>query len=609
MIGRVVGSYEIVERIGEGGMGTVWRAVDVMLEREVAIKAIRPDLAAEPQIVERFRSEAKILARVHHPAIATIYSFFRDGGELYLAMEFVRGRTLAQVLRQDGALAWPRAVALVAAALEGIDQVHRTGIIHRDLKPDNLMLTEAGEIKVMDFGIARAVGASHLTRTGLMVGTLRYMSPEQLRGEEVDHRADLYALGIVLYEMLTGRVPFTGASEYEAIRAQVEDPPVPPGHLVAGLPPWLDRVVLTALAKFPGQRFASAAAMADSLAAARPNPPSTADLQTRLQPAASTPAGSAAVPALAANLSPSGAARAADGTASSYRAIGLGRSRGLLLGIAGGLLFLAVAAGVAWFLRVRPEPTAAPPPAPATTAPTAQTAPRAPMVPISTSKEPAAAPVLPSAGAPASTPVPTALPTTNPAFPEPPPKTARSSPPTSPSAASPEPAVEESPAPAPALPTPAAPSPGVTAEVPAGAAGTGEAATKELSQLGDQLDAAAGQLADAASDFQVQKKDRGEARTTADDKLQAEIDALGAATTRFNRRVNASFLRRATWRLKLEGEGKRRAEVLERVREIDEIVERIERLLAQTPAGEPVLTVWREVRRIGRQIDQLSRRP
>src|SRR5215468_7151395 len=154
MIGRVVGNYEVVERIGEGGMGTVWRAVDVMLEREVAIKAIRSDLAAEPQIVERFRSEAKILARVHHPAIATIYSFFREGGELYLAMEFVRGRSLARVLQEEGALAWPRAVALTAAALEGIEQVHRTGIVHRDLKPDNLMLTESGDIKVMDFGIA-----------------------------------------------------------------------------------------------------------------------------------------------------------------------------------------------------------------------------------------------------------------------------------------------------------------------------------------------------------------------------------------------------------------------------------------------------------------------
>jgi serine/threonine-protein kinase len=597
MIGRVVGNYEIVERLGEGGMGTVWRAVDVMLEREVAIKAIRPDLAAEPQIVERFRSEAKILAKVHHPAIATIYSFFRDGGELYLAMEFVRGRTLAQVLRQEGALAWPRAVALTAAALEGIDQVHRTGIIHRDLKPDNLMLTESGDIKVMDFGIARAIGASHLTRTGLMVGTLRYMSPEQLRGEEVDHRADLYSLGVVLYEMLTGRVPFTGGSEYEAIRAQVEDPPVPPGTLVAGLPPWLDRVVLTALAKFPGQRFESAAAMADSLAAARPSPPSLADLPTHIRPAAPTPAGAAAIPALASNLPLATAGNAADPATGSYRAIGLGRSRAFLLGIAGAVLFLAVAAGVAGFLRGRPEPAAAPPP---TT--TTATAPAAP-APASTKSEPAAGPGKRAAGTSASVPVPTELPTTNPASPEPPPKTARRSPLpglAAPAAASPEPEAKEPPAPAPAEPS---------QEEPAEEAGPGDDATKELSELGDQLDAAAAKLADAASDYQGQKKDRGEALTEADDKLRDEIDALRAATTRFNRRVNASFLRRATWRLKREGQQQQRADIRERVREIHEIVQRIERLSAQVKPGEPFLSAWQEVRRIGRQIGQLHQHP
>jgi serine/threonine protein kinase len=160
MIGRIVGNYEIVERIGEGGMGTVYRALDPMLEREVAIKAIRPELAREPQIAERFRAEAKLLARLNHPAIATIYSFFRQGDELFLAMEFVRGRTLASALRERGAFPWPQAVPLLAAALAGIEQVHRLGIVHRDLKPDNLMLTEDGSLKVMDFGIARAAGAS-----------------------------------------------------------------------------------------------------------------------------------------------------------------------------------------------------------------------------------------------------------------------------------------------------------------------------------------------------------------------------------------------------------------------------------------------------------------
>ena len=251
MIGRVVGSYRIVEKIGEGGMGAVYRAVDEMLEREVAIKAIRPDLAREPQIVERFRAEAKILARVSHPAIATIYSFFYDGGELFLAMEFVRGRTLAEVLTAEGAMPWPRAVTLLCTALEGIEQAHRAGIIHRDLKPDNLMLTEAGTVKVMDFGIARMAGSNHLTRTGLLVGTLRYIAPEQIRGEEVDRRTDVYALGAVLYQMITGRVPFEGPSDYAILKAQIEDPPPPPASLVPDLPGWLDRAVLKALEKRP----------------------------------------------------------------------------------------------------------------------------------------------------------------------------------------------------------------------------------------------------------------------------------------------------------------------------------------------------------------------
>jgi len=255
MIGRIVGNYRIVEKIGEGGMGAVYRAVDQMLEREVAIKAIRPELAREPQIVERFRAEARTLARVSHPAIANVYAFFYEQDELFLALEFVRGRTLSRVLQEGGALPWQSAVQLLASAMEGIEQAHRTGIVHRDLKPDNLMLTEAGTLKVMDFGIARVIGSGHLTRTGLLVGTLRYMSPEQIQGEEVDGRTDVYALGAVLYEMLTGHTPFEGASDYAILKAQIEDNPRPPGEHVPTLPWWLDRAVLKSLAKQPAERF------------------------------------------------------------------------------------------------------------------------------------------------------------------------------------------------------------------------------------------------------------------------------------------------------------------------------------------------------------------
>jgi hypothetical protein len=255
MIERVVGNYRIVEKLGEGGMGTVYKAVDLMLEREVAIKAIRPELTREAEIVERFHAEAKMLARVSHPAIATIYSFFVDGGDLFLAMEFVRGVSLSRLLQRDGPMAWEQAVPLLAVALDGIEQAHRAGIVHRDLKPDNLMITASGAVKVMDFGIARVIGSGRLTRTGLLIGTLRYMAPEQIRGEEVDRRTDVYALGTVLYEMVTGRVPFDGSSDYAVLKAQIEEIPTPPSAALPALPAWLDHAILRALAKEPEQRF------------------------------------------------------------------------------------------------------------------------------------------------------------------------------------------------------------------------------------------------------------------------------------------------------------------------------------------------------------------
>ncbi|HVT58700.1 MAG TPA: protein kinase [Thermoanaerobaculia bacterium] len=257
MIDRIIGNYRIVEKLGEGGMGAVYRALDLMLEREVAIKAIRPELAREPEIVERFRAEAKMLARVNHPAIATIYSFFQQGEDIFLAMEFVRGETLSRLLLRQGAMPWEQAVALLAVALEGIEQAHRAGIVHRDLKPDNLMITENGALKVMDFGIARMAGTSRMTRTGLLVGTLRYMAPEQIRGEEVDRRTDLYALGTVLYEMVTGRVPFDGNSDYAVLKAQVEEKPAPPSLAMPQIPAWLDGAILRSLAKDPPARFST----------------------------------------------------------------------------------------------------------------------------------------------------------------------------------------------------------------------------------------------------------------------------------------------------------------------------------------------------------------
>ncbi|HSB08165.1 MAG TPA: protein kinase [Blastocatellia bacterium] len=276
MIGSLVGNYKITEKIGEGGMGAVFRGIDIMLEREVAIKMLRPELSSQPNIVERFRSEAVTLAKLNHPNIATLYSFVRHGDDFFMVMEFVRGDTLDAVIRKSGAMNCDRAIRLFCQALEGIDHAHRMGIIHRDIKPANMMLTETGTLKVMDFGIARVLGTARMTKQGNIVGTIEYMSPEQVRGQETDARSDIYALGILLYEMLTGRVPFASDSEYDLMRMQIEDAPPPPRVFAAGIPPGVEQAIMRALAKRPDSRFRTAGELRDVLLAAIGTPSSVA---------------------------------------------------------------------------------------------------------------------------------------------------------------------------------------------------------------------------------------------------------------------------------------------------------------------------------------------
>lgn len=262
-----IGSYRILKKLGEGGMGEVFMGEDIMLERKVAIKVLRPELSQREDVLQRFRSEAIALGRLHHANIATVYAFAHDGDRYYMAMEFVNGEPLDAVIGKRGKLAWQDAVRYACDALAGLEHAHRLNVIHRDVKPANIMLNYTGEIKLMDFGIARILEHVRQTRSGYMIGTLEYTSPEQAQGLEVDARSDIYSMGTVLYEMLTGRLPFQKNTDYELLQAQIKEVPQSPRTFAGDMPQVLEDIILKALAKEPDQRFATALEFSQALSA------------------------------------------------------------------------------------------------------------------------------------------------------------------------------------------------------------------------------------------------------------------------------------------------------------------------------------------------------
>jgi serine/threonine-protein kinase len=297
---RVGGRYELGELLGRGGMAEVRKGTDVRLGRTVAVKRLRTDLASDATFQARFRREAQSAASLNHTAIVSVYDtgeeMSSDGSNVsqpYIVMEYVAGRTLRDILREGRKILPERALEITSGVLSALDYSHRAGIIHRDIKPGNVMLTPAGDVKVMDFGIARAVAdaQSTMTATAAVVGTAQYLSPEQARGETVDSRSDVYSTGCLLFELLTGRPPFVGDSPVSVAYQHVREQAPRPSSFDADLPPEIDAIVMKSLAKRVEDRYQSAAAMRDDIdryLAGRPvqAPLAPADTATTFIPAA-----------------------------------------------------------------------------------------------------------------------------------------------------------------------------------------------------------------------------------------------------------------------------------------------------------------------------------
>jgi serine/threonine protein kinase len=279
LTGKSLGNYQIVEELGRGGMAVVYRAYQPSLSRYVAIKVLPPQLAFDQEFVQRFLREARSAASLRHPNIVVVHDVGEQDGLYYIVMEYLEGRTLKQVIEQEGSLPVVRVARIVQQVASALDYAHQRGFIHRDVKPANIFVGEGDRVTLTDFGIAKAASeAEQLTRTGTLVGTPEYMSPEQAEGGVVDHRTDLYALGIVLYQMLTGQVPFKGNTPHSTLYAVVNHPPPPPRQINPALPPAVEAVVLKAVAKRPEQRFQRGAEMTAALQAAvagQPQPRAT----------------------------------------------------------------------------------------------------------------------------------------------------------------------------------------------------------------------------------------------------------------------------------------------------------------------------------------------
>ena len=260
--------YEIGRRVGRGGMAEIFQARDILLDRSVAIKVLFAEFAVDPAFVERFRREAQSAAGLNHPNIVGVYDWGRVNNTYYIAMEFVDGRTLADIIRQSNTFTPVQVCDVISEVALALDSAHQNGVIHRDVKPGNILISTTGQVKVADFGIARALGAGieqNLTQTGAVMGTATYFSPEQAQGAPTDQRSDIYSLGIVMYEMLAGTVPFTGENAVAIAYKQVHEDPTPLDRLNKSIPIGLAAIVTKCMAKSPDDRYSTAGEVRDDL--------------------------------------------------------------------------------------------------------------------------------------------------------------------------------------------------------------------------------------------------------------------------------------------------------------------------------------------------------
>jgi serine/threonine-protein kinase len=439
-----IGDYEVLAEIGRGGMGKVFRVRNVLSDRIDAMKVLLPDLVESQELAARFLREIKVLAALNHPHIAALRTALTADNQLVMIMEYVEGQSLAQRLRH-GAIPTPQAIAYIDQVLDALDYAHKQHVVHRDIKPANMMVTPAGVVKLMDFGIARAKGDQTLTAVDTTTGSLGYMSPEQVHGKPTDGRSDLYSVGISLYEMVTGERPFKSNSDFAVMLAQVNEQPRPPIELLPALSPDLNAIILKAIAKDPAARFQSADEFRQALHAL-PGIGSVAasSTETITWPPA-VPVGAAVGAAMAGPIMsndgigsnqtspmldaktlsgpPPVAARAADApTADPWARSGLGHP--VMFVILGGVLVIGALVGTGLYLgqaeagpgRIRGVETS---PVPATTAPLPAPEPAAtpnPPVPLSSATD-----ATPAPATPATAPNPTAAAPPAPPPPPPPP--------------------------------------------------------------------------------------------------------------------------------------------------------------------------------------------